>query len=83
MDITGIPAYAAVMRGLNPELNCSKRVPRMIAKIVKSGATGLKTRRGFYRYTPAQAKKWERRFSDFSYDIRKLALKYGDVNRMR
>jgi 3-hydroxybutyryl-CoA dehydrogenase len=83
MDITGIRAYASVMRGLFPELSCSKRVPKLIAGIVKSGNTGLKTRRGFFRYTPAQAKKWERRFSEFSYEIRKLAMKYNDVNRMR
>ena len=29
-------------------------------------------------YTPAQAKRWEKRFLAFSYDIRALALKYRE-----
>src|SRR5438094_3100313 len=35
MDLTGVPAYAAVMRGLFPELDCGKKVPRLMKKLVK------------------------------------------------
>lgn len=80
MDLTGIPAYGAVMRDLLPDLDCSKRVPRLITRLVESGAQGVANARGFYDYTPAQAKRWEKRFLQFSYDIRALAQKYPEEN---
>ena len=80
MDLTGIPAYAAVMRDLFPDLDCSKEVPRLMQQVVESGAQGVSNAKGFYRYSPAQAKRWEKLFMKFSYEIRALAEKYpGDV----
>jgi len=76
MDLTGIPAYCAVMRDLLPELDCSQQVPSLMTRLVESGAQGTANARGFYHYTPAQAKRWERRFLKFSYDVRALARKY-------
>ena len=78
MDLTGVPAYAAVMRGLFPELDCGKKVPRLMKKLVKSGARGVANAKGFYRYTPAQARRWEELFLKFSYEIRALAQKYPE-----
>jgi 3-hydroxybutyryl-CoA dehydrogenase len=78
MDLTGIPAYCAVMRDLLPDLDCSKQVPTLIAKLVESGAQGVANAKGFYNYTPAQAKRWEKRFLKFSYDIRALAREYPE-----
>ena len=78
MDLTGIPAYGAVMRDLLPDLDCRKRVPRLMRRLVESGARGVANARGFYDYTPAQAKRWEKRFLQFSYDIRALAQKYPE-----
>jgi len=80
MDLTGIPAYAAVMHDLLPELDCSREVPALMRQAVESGAQGVANAKGFYRYTPAQARRWERLFMNFSYDIRALAQRYpGDV----
>jgi len=78
MDLMGLPAFEAVMRDLFPELNCAKRTPRLMQKLVKSGARGISNQKGFYRYTPVQAKRWERLFLDFSYDIRALAQRYPE-----
>lgn len=78
MDLTGIPAYAAVMKGLFPELNCSTKVPALMRKVVASGARGVSNAKGFYRYTPAEAQRWEKRFLKFSYDIRRLAQRYPE-----
>ena len=78
MDLTGIPAYAAVMKDLFPELNCSTEVPRLMRKVVQSGARGVSNANGFYRYTPAQAKRWEKLFLEFSHEIRDLAGKYPE-----
>ena len=75
MDLTGIPAYAAVMRDLFPELVCSKEVPALMRQVVESGALGVSNAKGFYCYSPAQAKRWEKLFMKFSYEIRALAEK--------
>ena len=78
MDLTGIPAYGAVMRDLLPDLDCSTQVPELMKRVVESGAQGVGNAKGFYEYTPAQAKEWEDRFLKFSYDIRALAQKYPE-----
>jgi 3-hydroxybutyryl-CoA dehydrogenase len=78
MDLTGIPAYAAVMRDLLPDLCRSQETPKLMQDVVASGARGISNAKGFYQYTPAAAKRWEKRFLDFSYEIRALALKYAE-----
>lgn len=78
MDLTGIPAYAAVMRDLFPDLDCSKEVPRLMREVVESGALGIANAKGFYNYTPAEARRWEKKFRKFSYEIRALAQKYHE-----
>jgi 3-hydroxybutyryl-CoA dehydrogenase len=76
MDLTGIPAYHAVMKDLFPTLNNSTEVPKLIDDIVKAGGKGVANAQGFHQYTPEEAKLWEETFKEFSYEIRKLALKY-------
>lgn len=78
MDLTGIPAYAAVMKDLLPELDCSKDLPELMRRVVQSGARGVQNASGFYRYTKESAERWEKLFLKFSYDIRALALKYPE-----
>ena len=76
MDLTGVPAYHAVMKDLFPTLNNSTAVPKLIDDIVKAGGKGVANAHGFHSYTPEEAKLWEETFQEFSYEIRKLALKY-------
>ncbi len=76
MDLTGIPAYHAVMKDLFPTLDNSTQVPKLIDAIVKSGGKGVANAHGFHDYTPEEAKLWEDTYKEFSYEIRKLALKY-------
>jgi len=76
MDLTGIPAYHAVMKDLFPTLNNSTEVPKLIDDIVKAGGKGVANAQGFHDYTPEEAKLWEDTYKEFSYEIRKLALKY-------
>lgn len=78
MDLTGIPAYATVMKNLLPELNRSTSVPRLMKKVVSSGARGVSNAKGFYRYTPAQATRWEELFMNFSHEIREVATRYPE-----
>ena len=76
MDLTGVPAYHTVMKDLFPTLNNSTAVPELIDKIVREGGRGVANAHGFYSYTREEAKLWEETFTEFSYEIRKLALKY-------
>lgn len=76
MDLTGVPAYHNVMKDLFPTLSNSTSVPALIDDIVKKGGRGVANGKGFYDYTPEEAKLWEETFTEFSFDIRELALKY-------
>ncbi len=76
MDLTGVAAYHTVMKDLFPTLNNSTEVPELIDKIVREGGKGVANAHGFYNYTPEEAKCWEETFTEFSYEIRELALKY-------
>lgn len=76
MDLTGVPAYHAVMKKLLPTLNNSTEVPELIDKIVREGGKGVSNSKGFYDYTPEESRLWEQTFKEFSYEIRELALRY-------
>src|SRR3954454_16138692 len=76
MDLTGVPAYHTVLKDLFPTLCNNTKVPELIDNIVKEGGRGVANAKGFYDYTPEEAKLWEETFQEFSYEIRKLALKY-------
>ncbi len=87
MDLTGIPVYGTVMKDLFPDLSRSIPVPRLMRRVVRSGARGVANAKGFYSYTPQQAKRWEELFIEFSYKIRSLAAEYpediGDRTRRK
>jgi 3-hydroxybutyryl-CoA dehydrogenase len=76
MDLTGIPAYAAVMEGLLPKLSKTPEVPKIMRDMVAAGGKGIGNAKGFYPYTKASAKRWEKAWVEFTYEIRKLAEKY-------
>lgn len=76
MDLTGVPAYAAVMAGLLPELSNGTDVPETMKRMVKRNALGIANQKGFYRYTKASAAKWERDWVRFTYEMRQCAERY-------
>jgi 3-hydroxybutyryl-CoA dehydrogenase len=76
MDLTGVPAYHTVMKDLLPTLSNNTEIPRLIDDIVKDGGKGVANGKGFYNYTEEEARLWEQTFTEFSYEIRKLALRY-------
>ncbi|GAB3950450.1 3-hydroxyacyl-CoA dehydrogenase NAD-binding domain-containing protein [Spirosoma harenae] len=76
MDLTGVPAYHTVMKDLFPTLSNRTDVPKLIDDIVQAGGKGVLNAQGFYDYTPEEAKLWKETYEEFSYDIRRLALKY-------
>ncbi|QHT70028.1 3-hydroxyacyl-CoA dehydrogenase family protein [Rhodocytophaga rosea] len=76
MDLTGLPAYRTVMQDLFPTLNNQTEVPRLIDEIVQDDGKGILNGKGFYNYTPEEAQLWKQTYEEFSYEIRRLALKY-------
>jgi 3-hydroxybutyryl-CoA dehydrogenase len=72
MDMTGLPAYAAVMRRLWPQLSCAKEVPRLMTELVDSGARGISNGRGFYEYTEQEASRWQRLLVENVWKVREL-----------
>jgi 3-hydroxybutyryl-CoA dehydrogenase len=76
MDIAGITAYLTVAKELFPELSNATKPPAFFEDLIASGAKGVSNAKGFYSYTDETAEKWEKLFVEFSYDIRKIALKY-------
>lgn len=78
MDLTGLKAYQAVMKDLFPELSNRTTVPKLIDDIVKADGNGIFNGKGFYDYTPVEAKKWEETFEKFAFDMQRLSTKYTD-----
>ncbi|WP_128546494.1 3-hydroxyacyl-CoA dehydrogenase family protein [Larkinella soli] len=76
MDLTGVPAYHTVLTDLFPTLSNRTDVPPLIDDIVKAGGKGVLNAHGFYEYTEEEARLWRETFEEFSYEIRRLALKY-------
>jgi 3-hydroxybutyryl-CoA dehydrogenase len=76
MDMTGLPAYAAVMKDLLPELSNRTDVPPSMKKLMDEGAQGFKNGRGYFEYTPQEAAHWEKVWYEFTWDVRRLAEKY-------
>jgi len=81
MDLTGLPAYAAVMEGLLPKLSNQKSVPEVMVKAVRSGCEGITNGKGFYRYDKAAAARWKKAWIEFAYDVKTLSDKYEKLNR--
>lgn len=76
MDLTGIPAYYNVMKDLFPTLSNQAEVPEMVKSVIESGGKGVANAHGFHEYTEEEAQLWKETFEEFSFEIRKLALKY-------
>ena len=73
-----MPAYHTVMKDLFPTLFNQTEVPKLIDNLVKAGVKGVANGKGFYEYEEGESKLWEETFAEFTYEIRKLALKYPE-----
>ncbi len=79
MDLMGVEGYCRVMADLLPDLSTEKTIPKLMRDVVERGGRGISNGRGFYQYTPEEAKAWESRFVEFNYKIRHLTAEFADV----
>jgi 3-hydroxybutyryl-CoA dehydrogenase len=79
MDLMGVEAYYRVMRDLLPDLSTDPGIPKLMRDAVEAGGRGIKNGRGFYQYSQDEAKRWEDKFREFNYKIRRLTAEYADV----
>ncbi|ODT20706.1 MAG: 3-hydroxyacyl-CoA dehydrogenase [Kaistia sp. SCN 65-12] len=78
MDLTGIPAYGAVMTDLMSDLSNATELPRLMRETIAAGALGTANAKGFHEYTAETAQAWNEAFRRFSMDIRHLQQKYPE-----
>ncbi|MET6996017.1 3-hydroxyacyl-CoA dehydrogenase family protein [Chitinophaga defluvii] len=76
MDLMGTYAYGVVMKELNRELAKEQEVPVFFKEIIAAQGEGMVNGKGFYKYTPAQAARWEMLFRRFSYQIKAIIERY-------
>ncbi len=76
MDLTGLPAYAAVMSRLFPQLSNTTDVPQTMRTLIECGATGIANGRGFYNYTPEEVQRWEKLLIDHVWNVRAMTGRY-------
>lgn len=69
MDLTGLPIYAEVMKGIFPELSDNKEVPQLMKDRVT-------TKTKHYNYTEKEEKEWEMMWTEFTHDVDALVNKY-------
>jgi 3-hydroxybutyryl-CoA dehydrogenase len=63
IDITGGPAlYARAMERVLPTLSNTATIPKVLAELAQSGASGITNGHGFYRYTAHEAQEWQDRY---------------------
>jgi 3-hydroxybutyryl-CoA dehydrogenase len=79
MDLMGVEAYHRVMRDLLPDLSTDPGIPKLIRNVVEGGGRGITNGRGFYSYSQDEAKRWEHRFREFNYGMRRLCAEYSDL----
>ena len=73
MDLTGGPTlYARVMQNVFPHLSNATELPPVMRKLAEGDAQGIINGRGFYHYTPEEARYWENLFRENAWQVREL-----------
>jgi 3-hydroxybutyryl-CoA dehydrogenase len=77
IDITGGPElYARAMQHVLPSLSNERDLPEPIKKLAESGARGITNGRGFYNYTPEEAKHWEELYRKHAWRVTQMQNEY-------
>jgi 3-hydroxybutyryl-CoA dehydrogenase len=82
IDISGGPElYARAMKGVLPTLSKSDTVPPVMQKLADSGARGTMNGRGFFNYTPEEARQWEELYRRHVWRVMKMHNEYFPIEK--
>ncbi len=82
VDITGGPElYARAMQHVLPTLNNSPEIPAVLKKLAAENARGIVNGRGFYQYTPEEAKHWEELYRQHAWRVTALQNQYFPIKK--
>ncbi len=77
IDLTGGPAlYAKAMQGVLPTLSNAAELPRRLRDLAAADARGIANGRGFYQYTPEEARRWKELLREHAWIVRDLMNRY-------
>jgi 3-hydroxybutyryl-CoA dehydrogenase len=81
MDLTGGPeGYANAMAPVLPTLNKAEEAPSLLLELARSGARGIANGRGFYQYTPEEARQWEELYRRHAWQITQMQNELFPMN---
>ena len=77
MDLTGGPElYAKALQGVLPSLSNATELPPVMQKLAESGARGIVNGRGFFNYTPEEAREWEELYRRHAWRVAEMQDEY-------
>ncbi len=77
IDITGGPElYAKAMKHVLPTLSNTDAIPPLMQQLADSGARGVVNGKGFYNYTPEEAKEWEELYRRHAWRVCQMQNEY-------
>ncbi len=77
IDITGGPEiYAKAMKHVLPTLSSVDAVPATMQKLADGGARGIVNGRGFFNYTPEEARHWEELYRRHAWRVTQMQNEY-------
>jgi len=77
IDLTGGPElYAKAMQHVLPTLNNSAALPSPMQKLADSGARGVANGRGFFNYSPEDARHWEELYRRHAWRVTQMQIEY-------
>jgi 3-hydroxybutyryl-CoA dehydrogenase len=80
IDLTGGPElYAKAVQHVLPTLNNSTELPPVLQKLAGTGARGIVNGRGFYNYTPEEARRWEEFYRRHAWRVAQMQNEYFPV----
>ncbi len=82
IDISGGPElYAQAMRPVLPTLSQDTHVPRGLQELVTRGARGSLNGRGFFNYTPEEARQWQELYQKHAWRMTRLQEEYYPLKK--
>jgi len=80
IDLTGGPElYAKAVQHVLPTLNNSTELPPVLKELAETGARGIVNGRGFYNYTPEEARRWEELYRRHAWRVAQMQNEYFPV----